>query len=250
MHPIKWYGVNMLRKLAFLVYSFGGNVFGRGPRRLIFKFFPVLYRRLVSIRTCAFAKPGDTVVQVGVDFGVKKNLSNAILLSKRVGKNGKVIAIEPDSRNTGLLNDYIKQENIRNVLVIEKAAWKEKGKMIFNWGEETWWSRLENVHAPNDRKRFISSTEVEADTIDNILEQNKIGKISQVCISINGAEIEALVGMHRTLSTRGPKLLIQSNHLIRPVVDGVPYFEKISSQLEACGYIIINAKRWIAAVKK
>lgn len=250
MPAIKWKDVNMVKKLKFKVYSFGANVFGRVPRRLVFKLFPVLYKRLISIRTCTFAKPGDTVVQVGVDFGVKKDLSNAILLSNRVGEKGKVIAIEPDPRNTELLKDYLSKKNIHNTVVIEKAAWKEKGKMTFKWGEETWWSRLEHVHTSTSENRFIHSTEVDADTIDNILDENKIGEIAQVCISVNGAEIEVLEGMRRTLSNHNPKLLIQANHSIRPLVDGVPYLEAISSRLEAYGYTIIDAKRWIAAEKK
>lgn len=251
-HTIYYYikGVNMFRKLAFHVYSFAANVFGRGPRRLVFKLFPALYRRVVSLRTNAFAKPGDTVIQAGVDFGVKRDLSNAILLSKRVGEKGKVLAIEPDPRNTALLKDYITEKNINNIVVIEKAVWNEKGKMTFKWGEETWWSRLESLDSPNSGGRFVNSTEVDADTIDNILDENEIGGVSQVCLSVNGAEIEALAGMQRTLATRNPKLLIQACEKVRPVVDGVPYFEKISSLLDANGYTIIDKMRWITAVKK
>ena len=70
-----------------------------------------------------------------------------------------------------------------------------------------------------------------------------------ICLTINGAEIEALLGMKNTLKNERPSLLIVNQGYMRPTVDGVPFAIKVSSILEKDGFKTSTGKRWITANK-
>lgn len=236
---------SLLKRTACVITNF----FGRWLKKALRKYLPGLYSHMLYLQTCSFAEPGDIVMQVGVDLGVKKHLSDAILLSRRVGPGGKVLAVEPDKRNIQLLKDYIEEKSISNIQIIEKAAWKEKTTLTFKLGKKTCWSRLEGVDALAPNGEFVGTLEAQADTIDNILAENNIKNISHIHLSINGSEFEALEGMSRTLSSRNIKLRIQVNDYIRPKVDEMSYFEKITSILSGYGYRADLGKHQIVACK-
>ena len=68
--------------------------------------------------------------------------------------------------------------------------------------------------------------EMEADSIDNILEQKNIAKVDLVSITTNGAEVEILKGMKKTISN-GLKYICLAR-------TGDKYIELMNS----CGYVL------------
>ena len=56
-------------------------------------------------------------------------------------------------------------------------------------------------------KKSKNEIEIEVDTVDNILLENKIKKPDFITLEINAAEIEALQGMKNTLSEKGIRII-------------------------------------------
>jgi len=63
-------------------------------------------------------RPGDFVVDGGASIGYF-----TVLLSKLVGPQGKVIAIEPDPNSVAFIEKNIEANELDNVTVIPKALW-------------------------------------------------------------------------------------------------------------------------------
>lgn len=131
-------------------------------------------------------KPGDIVIDIGAHIGCF-----TIRASKKVGRDGKVIAIEPQQQNIKILEKNIKENNLENVVVIDKGVWsKKEEKKLFispNTGGHSFFKRTEHVNL------------IKTDLLDNILSNLKIDKVNFIKMDIEGAEIEALKGMEKTL---------------------------------------------------
>ena len=238
-------------KFGKKVYEVGSNIVEGAPKRIIFKFFPRLYKKLIGLRTNSFVKPGDWVVQAGVDLGVKGKFSNAILLSDRVKKNGKVFAIEPDPRNVIMLKEYISKHKITNIEVVEKAVWHKTDTMIFEQGEESWWNRLDIIKGDDTDTRefrFVGSVEVQADTIDNIIGESA-KRISHVCLTVNGAEYNALQGMDKILKNDKLTVLIVNQKELMPDEGELTISQNIMKYVERFGFKTSVGSRWIVAEK-
>lgn len=160
-------------------------------------------------------KNGDIIFEVGAFIGF-----HAIRMSELVGIKGKVIAIEAIPENFELLKMNIEINNIKNIILINKAIWKDRGSLLFNIDEKQKTSALNNIVKTKKKKTLP------CDTIDNIYDELKLPKVDFIRIQTNGAEIEALQGMKNIL-TEKPKLLV-----------AVPYKnrDEVQEMLENYGY--------------
>ena len=247
-----------MKRILRPIYLFGNGLIEMiGGKKFLAQRFPGVYRRGVKLRWKSFMKPGDTVVQAGVDMGTKHDKcggSNVVYMSEIVGETGRVIAIEPTKKNIHLLKKHVHEKNIKNITLVEKALWRRKTRIPFLLGEESWHNRLETVPSEGEEseKKWRGRYTVEADTLDNILEEHQVDDPAHICMTINGAELEALEGMEKTLKTKKPTLLIASgkSQQHRPNVDGTPLNKKIAETLKKQGYKTkINPDGWINAYK-
>src|SRR5258708_3604720 len=71
-------------------------------------------------------RPGTTVLDVGAHAGFY-----TLALAARVGSEGQVIAIEPDTRNASLLRRHLAMNRVENVRLIEAAACDHDGTVRF-----------------------------------------------------------------------------------------------------------------------
>jgi precorrin-6B methylase 2 len=69
-------------------------------------------------------KEGDVVVDVGAHIG-----RYTIIASKRVGPNGKVIAIEADPSNFEMLNRNVQLNRLANVTTLNYAAFSRETRI-------------------------------------------------------------------------------------------------------------------------
>jgi FkbM family methyltransferase len=160
-------------------------------------------------------KPGDIVFEIGAYIGL-----HAIKLSEIVGPSGKIIAVEAIPRNFALLKKNTEINGIKNITLVNLAVWKKKGAISFNLNENQKNSAVENVVKTKQK------TDLPCDTIDNIFNEQACKTVDFVRIQTNGAELEAIEGMAKTLSLK-PKLLV-----------AVPYKNKdvIQQKLKNLGY--------------
>ena len=138
-------------------------------------------------------RKGDVVLDVGANMGL-----TARIFSRLVGPGGKVFAFEPDPKTAELL-----RHNVRHFpqCVVTTAAVSEKpGQATFH------------VHPTSIAGSSLVSFKDCQDTItvpcvsmDQFIEDNKIGRIALVKIDVEGGESLVLKGFSKTLQ-QSPKL--------------------------------------------
>lgn len=166
---------------------------------------------------------GCIVVDAGARIG-----AFAAKISRAIGEEGRLIAIEPEPRNFSCLVKNIKANNLNNVLAIQKALWSRTQPLdIYLSGNAAAHSAYYDA--------FYSSTDnsirVDADTLDSILDDMNISSVDFVKMDIEGSEIEALKGMQKIL-TSNVQLAIAAYH----PVDGLFAHTVIVPQLKQLGF--------------
>ena len=164
-------------------------------------------------------KKGDTVVDAGAHIGVF-----TVFAAKSVGDDGEVIAIEPEKKNLGSLRKNIEINSLDNVAVVPKGLWDGRSKKRLYLTRSSVGHSL--IHSSD------KTEEIEVDTLDNILEGLGVSKVDFIKMNIEGAEIQALRGMKKTLKSSGVKLIIEAHHL----VNRVPTYKIIIPWLERAGF--------------
>jgi FkbM family methyltransferase len=150
-------------------------------------------------------KEGDIVVDIGAYIGLY-----TIIASKRVGANGKVIAIEADPSNFEMLNRNIKVNQLTNIISLNNAVYSKETKLkLYLPGEElghTTYNTVMSDRAKNEDK-FV---EVSANTLDYLLQLKEITDVNWVKIDVEGAEFEVLKGAHNLLlNSRNIVILVE-----------------------------------------
>ena len=157
-------------------------------------------------------KQGDIVVDIGAAFGFY-----TIISSKRVGTNGKVVAIEAQQDSFEMLNRNIKLNQLTNVIPLNYAVYSKETKVKLYSS----YSIMPERVGKYTKDKFV---EVNADTLDNLLQANGIEQqqVNWIKIDVEGAEIDVLKGATNVLSkSKDIALLIEVHGLnnYRPVVE-------------------------------
>jgi FkbM family methyltransferase len=154
-------------------------------------------------------KTGDIVIDVGAAFGFY-----TIMASKRVGQQGKVVAIEPQPNILEMLNRNIKLNELTNIITLNYAVYSERGKvrLYSNYS-------IIQERAGQSLQSFI---EVSADTLDNLLRQVGIDEANWIKVDVEGAELEVLKGAAGILSRSSDISILVEVHspdLLRPILE-------------------------------
>src|ERR687889_2899131 len=154
-------------------------------------------------------KEGDIVVDIGAHIGLY-----TIISSKRVGANGKVVAIEANPSNFEMLNSNIKLNQLTNIISLNNAVYSKETKIkLYLPGEElghTIYNTVMSDRAKNEDK-FV---EVSANTLDYFLQLKGITDVNWIKIDVEGAEFEVLKGATNVLSkSKDIALLIEIHNL-------------------------------------
>jgi FkbM family methyltransferase len=182
-------------------------------------------------------KEDDVFLEVGTYYGF-----GTVKLSQNVKK---VIGIEADKYNFWMTKRNV-EKNCDNVILINKAVGKEKGKQKF-YSREKEIGQGKSFFKESLKNKIKNSYEVEVDTIDNILNDlNLIRDITFVSLEINLAEIDALLGMSKTLENK-MRLLIAGWYDYK----GRPASFTIKEILNKHGFsVYIGVKNRVYAIKE
>jgi FkbM family methyltransferase len=153
---------------------------------------------------------GSIVIDVGSHFG-----RYTIIASKRVGPNGKVVAIEADPRNFNILKRNIKLNNLKNIITLNCAAYSEETKVKMYLRSEGLSEALYNTVMSN-RFEPVKFFEVRANTLDHLIQSEGIHleQINWIKIDVEGAELEVLKGAKSILSKSNNISLLIEVHLL------------------------------------
>ena len=154
-------------------------------------------------------KQGDIVVDIGAHIGLY-----TIISSKRVGTNGKVIAIEADPGNFEMLNRNIKLNQLTNVISLNYAVYSKETKIkLYLPSGESGFTKYNTIVSDwaNNEDKFV---EVNANTLDYLLQLNQIREeeVNWIKIDVEGAEFEVLKGATNVLSKSKDIALLMELH--------------------------------------
>jgi FkbM family methyltransferase len=129
---------------------------------------------------------GDVFLDIGANIGYY-----SVLAARIVGTEGEVISVEPTPATAVVLNANLKLNGLKNVTVIQKAAWNRSGylsyyipKGFFGWA---------SIQKPAGNAQKL---EVETFCLDDL---PSIRKVNFIKIDAEGAEYQILQGATKTL---------------------------------------------------
>jgi FkbM family methyltransferase len=157
---------------------------------------------------------GDVFVDIGANCGLF-----TVLGAIKVGNQGRVLAIEPNSVMLDRLRYNIAINELSNVEICETAIGPEAGE-----------AELHIDRRQYGRSSIIASEKlvkikVKLDTLDSITENKNINKIDLMKIDIEGYEYQALHPFFETApESKWPKkILIETAHTNKSEVNPVNY---------------------------
>jgi len=153
---------------------------------------------------------GDMVVDVGAHIG-----RYTLIASKRVGLNGRVIAIEANPDNFQMLNSNVKLNQLTNVTSLNCAVYSQETKIkLYLAGKrmgQTIYDTIMVERANEGREKFV---EINAHTLDYLLQLQDIDEVNWIKIDVEGAELEVLRGATGIIShSKDISLLIEVHNL-------------------------------------
>lgn len=147
-----------------------------------------------ELRTTFSISPGDIILDIGCHIGL-----GALAVSKDIGPDGHIYAIEADPLAYNILCKNIEANNIQNITPIHAAISDTTGTGMFAQGG---FQRNSLVH--DIVKDKLSSIEVPIRSIDDIVTQYSIPRVTLISLTINGAEPNAITGATNVLTTQSP----------------------------------------------
>jgi FkbM family methyltransferase len=211
--------------------------------------FIVMTRHEDDIIERFLPEQGDIVVDIGAHMG-----RYTIISSKRVGANGKVVAIEAHHSNFEMLKSNIKLNQLTNVTPLNYAVYSKETKIkLYLPDEESGYTMHHSIMSNYVFTKYKDKTgdkfvEVSANTLDYLLQLKGITDVNWVKIDVEGAEFEVLKGAHNVLSnSKDISLLIE--------VHGKDTYEPIIESLRSYNFKIDfektyeNGEKHIIALK-
>lgn len=164
----------------------------------------------------------DTVLEIGAYMGW-----GTAKLSQMAKK---VVAVEADWENYKMAHKNIKENNIKNVDILNFAVGKERGKMRLYYGTH---GQARSLY-PRSLNKVTSFKDVDVMPIDSIY----ASKVDYITLTINLGELDALMGMERLLKANNARIISAGWYKL----DGKPASYKIKEYLESLGYDVFIGK--------
>lgn len=143
-------------------------------------------------------KQGEVITDIGAHIG-----TYTIRAAKAVGKEGLVIALEPQPESFRLLNINVKSNELSNVIALRMAAYENDGTAIMHVSKDSSGNSLTRVP-----EEFTGEIEVPTITLNTIVKRFCLKRVDWVKIDVEGAELAVLKGASNVLGIIR-KLLIE-----------------------------------------
>ena len=139
---------------------------------------------------------GDIVLDVGAYDG-----DTALIYSRRVGRKGRVMALEPSVGNYEKLVKRVRKRRLRNVTPLLLGAWSEDAVLRFKDGTGA------SAKLGDD-----GNVEVVVTAVDALLADHQLPRVDVLKLDVEGAEKAALEGARKSLEAHRPVLHISIYH--------------------------------------
>lgn len=198
-------------------------------------------------------KEGDVVFDIGPYLGYF-----TLKASQLVGATGRVVSIEASLINYNVVKKMIECNRLGNVDLVYGAAYSEDGKQMHihsqrgrdaknvatvgNTVAEDWqmkkevqrhWGRLKKV-ATEVTERAVTSV-----TVDALKKRLALPKVDHIFSTINGVEMDALIGAQETILADGPEIVLADRALQVAASKDTP---DLKAWLQQHGYLYFRNK--------
>lgn len=148
----------------------------------------------------AYVRPGDTVLDVGTNWGL-----HSLLLSRLVGSTGRVFACEPSPCVATETRWHLSENQIPNVTFLELALADQPGSATFDSQSLSTTGKLLDGSGP----AAAASVTVQVETLDRLAASYPMEALKLVKVDVEGAESKVLMGAQHCLSTVRPRLIVE-----------------------------------------
>jgi len=180
-------------------------------------------------------RPGEVVLDVGSNLGIF-----TILLAKKVGQSGRVIAVEPGKKIFLHFQENVKLNNLKNITSFNLALGNKEEETKLFLGQVAGASSM--AYKPDGSEGFEI---IKVKTADQLIKENNLPIPNVVKIDVEGFEYNVIKGMSSTLNNPECRMICCEIHT-QMLPDGVSA-EKIIDLLKSLGFNKIeNYKRGTA----
>lgn len=151
---------------------------------------------------------GETLLDIGANKGIY-----TYWMSKKAGRNGRVLSFEPQPELRSFLNDVKQSFNLQNVTIINEGLSDTPGKFkMYRKKAGAGGAKLAKPGEVIPEKEGLREVEVSLTTLDEYLEDKKLNKISFIKCDVEGHELHVFKGAEKTLKAHMPTLLFECLH--------------------------------------
>ena len=151
-------------------------------------------------------RPGMTFIDIGANEGLF-----SLFAARRVGPAGRVVAVEPSSRERRRLERNVERNRLGNVTVVPHALGGEAGSARLRIAAKLHGGHNTFGEFVHEGASTVGSEEVPVETLDALGQRLALGRVDAVKIDVEGAELKVLNGGRDLLRTARPVLLIEAN---------------------------------------
>lgn len=179
-------------------------------------------------------KPGMTFIDVGANDGYY-----TLFAARKVGPAGKVVAVEPSSRERVNLRRNIQRNNFDNVRIVTEALGAAVGEAELSLAHDKHSGHNTLGMFAHDDVTAARPEHVLVETLDNVVERLALPRVDVIKIDVEGAEASVVAGGHSVLKTMRPVLLMELNdRTLR--AQGNSAAELLATLRRTFGYEVLN----------
>ncbi|MBS0537237.1 MAG: FkbM family methyltransferase [Proteobacteria bacterium] len=153
-----------------------------------------------------FLKPGMVFVDVGANDGYY-----TLFAARRVGSGGKVVAVEPSTRERINLRRNLAQNGLDNVSVVPAALGAAPGDADLHLAQGVHSGHNTLGKFAHDDVTAVNLERVSVKTLDKVAAELNLQKVDFVKVDVEGAEASVVAGARTTLATMRPVMLLEIN---------------------------------------
>jgi len=181
-------------------------------------------------------RPNDVVIDVGANIGYF-----TIYASRKVGKDGLVIALEPMDEAYNCLMKNLRLNRIDNVKPFKLALWSSETTLKLYGTKGAFTSAISKVDVfkkliQQKKLELIKEYEIKTIKLDDLIKNINLSKVDWIKIDVDGSEYEVILGSMNTLKLFKPKLIIE--------IHDQEIGNKILKILKDLGYKVSLVKIW------
>lgn len=202
------------------------------PKNEVFRALYVrgIYDPNTSVVIDALLPKNGVFIDAGANMGY-----SSLLASRKVGSEGRILAIEPSSRDFIRLVDNVNINELHDVISCYKIAFSDqngKADIMIASDERSGLNTLGTEFATKGIEK-VGTESVEKITIDEFVEKENVKTVDVIKLDIEGSEFAALSGAKNTVQKHRPALIV-----------GVK-----KGALKACGASIEELDQWLKNMK-